>query len=146
MVVKIFKAVWFLSLLGILALFLIVYASLPERIIVREAESAVTLSREALFYISLFIFALCNVLVFVVSRLFSKGHDDFQCWFYGLIICLNIFFIISLNFINLYNSSEKFDYTRVGYIIYGSLWLVAGWAISWPFYSLFRKMLSKQNI
>src|SRR5277367_5192196 len=114
MILKIFKAVWFLSLLVILAIFLYVYASFPEEIIVHEGETTLKLSRDGLFYLSIASFAFCNVLVFIMSRLHVKSSEEFLCWFYGLIISLNIFFIVSLNFINLYNSSENFDYPRIG--------------------------------
>jgi len=129
-----------------LAIFLYVYASLPQDIVIYEGQGAVMLTREALFYFALTIFALINVLVFVVSRLYSKSAEDFLCWFYGLVMCLNVFLIIALNFINLYNSNEKFDYDRIGYIIYGSLGLFVLWAIGWPFYLLSRKILNKQSL
>jgi hypothetical protein len=146
MVLKIFKAVWFLSLLVILADFLYIYASLPENVIIHEGEKNMVLSRETLFYSSLALFSFINVLVFIISRLHPEEHSDFLSWFYGQIITLNIFFIIALNFINLYNSSEKFDYNSIGYVIYGSLVLIAVWAIGWPFYWVYRKLLSKQPV
>jgi hypothetical protein len=146
MILRIFKAVWFLSLLAWLVIFLYVYASLPERVFILEGEAAFSISREVLFYSFLGVIALFNVLVFIVSRLFNRGSEDFLSWFYGLIICLNFFFVIVLNFLSLISSSEKFDYSRIGYVIYGSLGLVVGWAISWPFYSLSRKILNKQEL
>ncbi len=146
MILKIFKAVWFLSLLAWLVIFLYVYASLPERVFILEGEGGFSISREFLFYVFLAAVAILNVLVFIVSRLFNKGHEDFLSWFYGLIVCLNFFFVIVLNFLNLVSSSEKFDYARIGYVIYGSLGLVVVWAVSWPFYSISRKILNKQEL
>ena len=143
MILKIFKAVWFLSLLTLMVSFLFVYASVPEQLVVHEGEGIRTISREGLFYGAVALFAVCNVLVFVISRLFSHTSDDFLCWFHGLIITLNIFFIIALNFINLYNSGEKFKFSSIGFVIYGSLALVVLWTISWPFYSLTRKKIDK---
>ena len=145
MVLKIFKAVWFLSLMAWMALFLYVYASLPEEVLVREAENKVFLSREAVFYIFLAAIVLVNGLVFIVSRLF-KGREGFLSWFYGLIICFNFFFVIVLSFINLINSGEKFHYARIGYVIYGSVGLFVFWAVGWPLYSFFRKFLSKEVV
>jgi hypothetical protein len=146
MILKIFKAVWFLSLLALMTSFLFIYASVPEKLVVHEGEGLRTISREGLFYGALALFAVCNVLVFIIPRLFARSTEDFLCWFHGLIISLNIFFIISLNFINLYNSSEKFDYSHVGYVIYGSLGLVILWTVSWPFYALARKKMNKPTV
>src|SRR5258706_9614250 len=142
MILKVFKAVWFLSLMAWLAQFLYVYASLPADVLVREMENKVILSREAVFYLFLAAIVLVNGLVFIVSRLF-KGMESFLSWFYGLIICFNFFFVIVLSFINLVNSGEKFHYARIGYVIYGSVGLFVMWAIGWPVYSFFRKFLSK---
>jgi hypothetical protein len=145
MILKIFKAVWFLSLMAWLALFLYVYASLPEEVLIREVENKVFLSREAVFYLFLAGIVLVNGLVFIVSRLFT-GRENFLSWFCGLIICFNFFFVIVLNFMNLVNSGEKFNYDRIGYVIYGSVGLFVMWALGWPVYSFFRKFLSKEAI
>jgi hypothetical protein len=145
MILKIFKAVWFLSLMAWLALFLYVYASLPEEVLIREVENKVFLSREAVFYLFLAGIVLVNGLVFIVSRLFT-GRENFLSWFCGLIICFNFFFVIVLNFMNLVNSGEKFNYDRIGYVIYGSVGLFVMWALGWPVYSFFRKVLSKEAI
>jgi hypothetical protein len=145
MILKIFKAVWFLSLMAWLALFLYVYASLPEEVLIREAENKVFLSREVVFYLFLAAIVLVNGLVFIVSRLFTD-RENFLSWFCGLIICFNFFFVIVLNFINLVNSGEKFNYDRIGYVIYGSVGLFVLWAVGWPVYSFFRKFLSKEAV
>jgi hypothetical protein len=142
MVLKIFKAVWFLSLMVWLALFLYVYASLPEEVLIREGESRIFLSREAIFYSFLGAIVGVNGLTFIVSRLFN-GREDFLTWFYGLIMCLNFFFVIALSFLNLINSGEKFNYGGIGYVIYGSVGLFVFWAAGWPLYFIFRKYLSK---
>ena len=145
MILKIFKGVWFLSLMAWLALFLYVYASLPEQVLIRETENKVFLSREAVFYLFLAAIVLVNGLVFIVSRLFTD-RENFLSWFCGLIICFNFFFVIVLNFINLVNSGEKFNYDRIGYVIYGSVGLFVFWAVGWPVYSFFRKFLSKEAV
>lgn len=146
MIFKIFKAIWFLSVLAVLAVLLLVYASLPEQVVVQEVGSdMVRVSREVLFYIVLGLLALLNVMVYVIGKLFPTDKT-FRAWFHGLIISLNIFFIIALNMVNLYNSNEKFDYERIGFIIYGSVILVAGWAISWPLVKLFTRNSSKQTV
>jgi hypothetical protein len=141
---KLFKGVWFLSLLVVLGSFMYVYASLPEVVILQDSGAVVSISREALFYVVLALLALSNVVVFIISKLQRQRDREFVSWFYGLIVTLNIFFIIALSFVSLYNSSEKFNYSRIGWIIYGSVGLMIIWAIGWPVYTIFRKIYSKQ--
>jgi hypothetical protein len=134
MIVKIFKAVWFLSLLAAVAVLLYVYASYPEIIQLSEGEpgQALTISRSGLFYTALAVLGILNMLVFTISRLTSVGDQLFQAWFHGLLVFFNLFVIVALQFFNLYNSQERFDYASIGYIIYGSVALIVLWASLWP--------------
>jgi len=144
MALKLFKAVWAFSLLAVLGTFMYVYASLPENVILQESESTFSISREVFFYIILALLALCNMLVFVFSKLYSReGDQDFLTWFYGQIITLNFFFIIALSYASLYNSSEKFDYSRIAWVIYGSVGLMIVWALTWPVYAGIRRFSNK---
>jgi len=146
MVLKIFKAVWFLSMLLVLVNLLYVYASLPEKVVIQvEGPSLVSVGREGFFYTVTTVVAFVNALVYIVSNIFKKD-EDFRTWFHGLVITLNIFFIISLNFIALFNSGEKFDYSRIAFVIFGSIALFILWALGWPFYSLFKKISPKQSV
>lgn len=146
MALKVFKAIWFLSLIIFLCVFLYDYASLPETVTIVESEqSAVSLSRDGIFYGILIIAALLNVFVFIINNLFASNRD-FRGWFYGLITVLNIFLIIGINFVSLYNSAEKFDFEAIGSIIYGSIVLVMIWLIGWPIYLLSKKIFSKQAV
>jgi len=146
MALKIIKGVWFLSLMAFLGAFMYIYASLPENVLLMEGDAPIEVSRGTIFYGFLAIVGITNVLVFLVSRLFPADQNQFKTWFYGLVITLNLFFIVTLAFINLYNSSEKFDYSNIGYIIYGSISLVAVWLMSWPIYTVLRKKFSKQLV
>jgi len=146
MILKIFKAVWFLSMLAVMANLLYVYASLPEQVYLGEegAESLVV-GRERFFYIAMVLISLSNVVVYLFSKKLTP-QEDFRTWLHGLVITLNIFFIIGLSFTSLYNSSENYDYTRIGFIIYSSVGLVLVWAFSWPVYSLAKKLAAKQVV
>lgn len=146
MALKIIKGVWFLSLMAFLGAFMYIYASLPGNVFLLEGASAIEVSRDIIFYCFLAIVGIANMLVFVVSRLYPPDQNRFKTWFYGLVITLNLFFIVAIAFINLYNSTEKFDYSNIGYIIYGSISLVAIWLASWPVYTIFRKNISKQTV
>ncbi len=146
MALKILKVIWVFSLLGIMASFMYVYAGLPENVVVNENPETITITKETFFYVTLAVIAIANALVFAVSRIFSEKESDFKAWFYGLIACSNLFFVIGLSFISLYNSNEKYDFARLGVIIYGSVGLLLVWATSWPVYSLAQKFLRKQPV
>ncbi len=146
MALKILKVIWSFSLLGMVAVFMYVYASLPENVVVSENSRTITLSKETLFYIALVLIAVSNALVFAVSRIYPEKEEDFKAWFYGLVACANLFFVIGLSFISLYNSNEKYDFGRLGVIIYGSLGLLLVWATSWPLYRVVKNFLGKQPV
>jgi hypothetical protein len=143
MTLKLFKAIWFLSMLAVLANLLYVYASLPEQVSLMEGGVEIySIGREQLFYSAMVVIAFSNVMVYLFSK--SIAPDvEFRTWLHGLVITLNIFFIIGMSFISLYNSAERFDFSRIGFIIYSSVVLVVIWALSWPVYRISRKLMSK---
>ena len=140
---KIFKVIWFFSLLTLLGVFMYVYASLPDPVSVGEGA---IISKEGLFYMLLAVLSLTNASVFAITRLFPEKDHDFKAWYYGLVVCVNLFFVVGLAFTSLYNSTEKFDYPRIGFIIYGTLALLIGWSLSWPIFRLAQRFFSKQTI
>lgn len=146
MILKIFKAVWFLSVLAVLVNLLFVYASLPEEVIVRDEDSGRLLAnREFLFYAFIAVLLLVNVLVYGFKKVFPLD-DSLRTWFHGLVITINIFFIVALNLVQVYNSAEKFDFTKIGFVIYASVYLMIAWALSWPLYRAGRKIMAKQAV
>ena len=146
MIVKVFKGVWFLSLMATMAAFLYVYASLPESIVVQEGEVAQSISRNGLFYATLALLGVFNALVFIVTRLYADSNEYLKAWFYGLVVFLNVFFVVALQFLNLYNSQEKFNYDSIGYIIYGSIAVVVLWSSLWPLYFIIQKISNKSIV
>lgn len=114
--------------------------------LISELETEMSISREALFYLTLIILTLINFMVLIFAKLYRPSSEDLVTWFYGQIICLNVFFVIVLCYVSLFNSQEKFDYERLGVIIYGSIGLIVIWAASWPVYLFSRKFLSKQVV
>ena len=144
MILKVFKAVWFLSLLGVLGNLMYVYAGLPEQVSVAEEGGATTyvMGKEALFYSALAFILILNVLVYLFSKSFAPS-DSFRTWLHGLVVTLNIFFVVGFSFIGLFNSAEVFDYSRIGSIIYGSVILVVLWAVAWPVYAAGRWIFAK---
>lgn len=146
MALKLLKGVWFLSMVAALATLLYVYAGLPQEVVVQnEEDSRILVSNEVFFYLVMVLLAISNVMVFVVGKVFER-KEDFRTWFYGLIMTLNVFFIIALVYIFQYNSNERFDYSRIAFVIYGSLALMLLWASFWPAYLIFKRLSSKSLV
>lgn len=144
MIVKIFRALRFLSMLAVLGNLLYVYASLPEQVVVFEqGVESISVGRDTLFYSAMTIIALVNVLVYLFSKKLAPA-DDFRTWLNGLVMVLNIFFIIAMSFIAVYNSAEKYDFESIGFIIYSSFGLVVLWMAGWPIYLISKNFLTKQ--
>lgn len=144
MTLQLFRAAWFLSVLGILANLLYVYASLPEVVVVQENER-MSVSREWLFYASMISILLINTLVYVFKTMFEED-ENFRAWFHGLVITFNIFFIVALHTLKVYNSSELFNHNAVPFVVAGSLALIILWAAVWPLYYIVQKFLVKQTV
>jgi hypothetical protein len=144
MIVRIAKGIWLVSMMGSVAVLLYAYASLPEVIQWREVGEGV--SRNAFFYAALGLLAVFNMMVFLVNRFMASGDEFFQAWFYGLVVFFNLFTVVSLQFFNLYNSAEKFNYESIGYIIYGSVVLMLAWVAVWPIARAIKLIRPKQPV
>jgi hypothetical protein len=130
-------------MLATLVILLFNYAGLPETVVVQEeGVSALRVSRDAYFYAMTAFIAVVNVMVYPIAKVFP-ANEAFRTWFYGLVIALNFFFIVSMNFVGLFNSGERFDYGKIRFIVYGSVGLFVVWIVSWPFYLLYRRMFVK---
>lgn len=153
MILKISRVIWFFSILGVLGFFLYTYAALPDPIIVLDDEEQISIGKEVWFYTVLFLVAIFNMFVFVIRSLYTNREavlrksdsqkregEAFVAWFYGLVICLNIFFIVAVSYISLFNGGERFEYQRIGFIVYGSIGLIIIWAFAWPVYLIFAKL------
>lgn len=146
MVLRISRGLWLISVLSALVALLYVYAGLPEVVFLSRGELSVnSVSRESMFYVTLAVLTLINAMVFAFGMVYQK-QEGLRAWFNGLVVTLNIFFIVALFFVNSANSNEKFDYARIGFTIYASVGLVVVWAISWPIILVFRKILAKPGV
>jgi len=144
MTLKLFRAVWFLSVLVVLANLLYVYASLPELVTIQE-NGPVSISREWLFYILMAAIILINVLVYFFKMIYPDA-ENLRSWFHGQVITINIFLVISMQALNVYNSTEIFSHNIVAYYITGSLGLIIVWAAFWPLYLIFQKFVFKEAV
>lgn len=139
-----FRAGWFLSVLVALANLLYVYASLPELVVIQENEK-VALSREWLFYILMIAIVLINLLVYLFKMMFPD-EENLRAWFHGLVITINIFLVLAMQALNVYNSLEVFNHNLVGMYLTGSLVLILVWAALWPIYFVIQKFFVKQAV
>lgn len=146
MVLRIFRSIWFVSVLTILAALLYQYAGLPEVVVIGQDEvNFITFGRDTFFYSVLAILAFVNVTVFIVKRL-AHGFEEFQSWYYGLIAVINFFLIVALSFVRLFNSSESFNFGSIGFIIYGSMLLIGVWIVGGMMYWVITKKTVEQKL
>ena len=146
MLLSISRGFWLISVLSALAALLYVYAGLPEVVFLSKGDLEVnSADRELMFYVTLGVIALVNAMVFAFAAVYER-QQGLRAWFNGLVVTLNIFFIVVLFFVNSSNSNEKFDYNRIGFIVYSSIGLVVVWAISWPIILVARKIFAKSGV
>jgi len=146
MVEKVFKGAWFFSLVATAGILLYTYASLPADVVIGAEVDALSITRDTLFYSALGFLTLLNALVFTVSRLFAGVAGFFRTWFFGLMAFFNLFVDVILQFLNVLNSAEKFDYDMMGLAIYGSLALLVFWSLTWPVFMFAQKISGKQPV
>ena len=139
MVQRIFKAVWGLSLLATLGVFLYVYASFPVEVMIKNQGELVVFSRDATFYVFIGMMAAVNSFVFLVSKFYTKINVDFTSWFYGLVTVINFFLMTSIGYLYVINSGESYDYSNLGTLLTISVGMVGVWILSWPVYRVTRK-------
>jgi hypothetical protein len=142
MIIKVFKVVWFVSLLTMTGVFIYCYASWPQEVSLGKEQGSI--DRGILFYACLGLAAIFNALAFVISRM--NYSVAFATWFYGLLISFHAFLVSGFIFITILNSLEKYDYARVGPTLYGSMILLIGWIVGWPVYYVFSRMNAQSKV
>lgn len=151
MYLKIFRAAWFMSVLVFLAALLLAYAALQEQVSIpfspAGSQDFVTFSRETFFYSFLGMGAVINVLPYVIRAALKKRiYDPFRTWFHGVLITFHVFLIVSINFIEVFNSGASYNYNSIIFVIYGSICLIVLWAIAWPMYLIYARYFNKQLV
>ncbi|UXP31684.1 hypothetical protein N6H18_15145 [Reichenbachiella agarivorans] len=151
------KAIRFCYLISIpifLAVLSYYYALMPETVSVyfdANGLATYTVAKGNFFYACIGIFALTNGLIMLYRRLTKHAVDmsliDFSemnktesnyHWFGGLSLMFNVCYILSIVFIGLYHSKEKFDITDYAALVYlGPIFIIL-W-IFWFIYLQFTK-------
>jgi len=139
MILRFIKFGWSISVLAGLGVLLYIYASLPDIVVYSLSDSVfqkAAVSRDTFFYVSLGFLAGINFLFYALSknmRYKSEAVNNIlKQWQLSLALVLNVFFIIVINFIQIVNSGENFDYDYFGYLIYVILAVVLIWILSLP--------------
>jgi len=139
---KILKLLWLVSFLIVNFTLFYVYAGLPEMVAYTgdETGSLEYIGKELFFYFFLIVIGVINIVLYILikrglanKQVSTRKAEKIAGWKYGLALVINIFLSISMVFINIFNSGEKFDYSNFGYLVYFSLGLVILWIISFPF-------------
>jgi len=139
MILRFIKFGWTVSVLLALGALLYIYASLPEFVVYSLSDSVfqkAAVSRETFFYVSLGFLAGVNFLFYALSKNMRYQSEAINTilkqWQLSLASVLNFFFIIIINFIQIVNSGENFNYDYFGYLIYVILAVILIWIFSLP--------------
>ena len=151
MVLRFIKFGWGITVVAALATLLYIYAALPELVVYSLSDEVIpkgAVSRESFFYISLIFLAGINFLLYALASNASYRNKFINLalkqWKFGLAVVINIFFIVALNFIQLVNSGERFNFDYFGYLIYVGLGLILLWILTLPIL-LVRASNKKEN-
>lgn len=136
---KVLKFIWLVSLFAGLAALLWSYASVPSIVKVTEVS---TVGKEPFFYLALFFLTFSNFTMYGIGKNKIIGsYDHLLTWKYSFGTITNGFFMVSVVFISIYNSTEPFSYNNFGYLILVFLTLIVAWLLTLPFLVIFRKKL-----
>jgi hypothetical protein len=146
MALRIFRAIWFLSVLGVFVRLLFGYAGWQDELVIQErAGEQLLINKEILFYVLTLLIVLINVVVYIFGKLY-KQQEQLRSWIHILITSINIFFVVAISLIGVFNSYEKYDYGRIEFIIYGSVSLIVLVALAWPVYAASQKFFVKRAV
>lgn len=137
MAAKIFKVIWFVSLLAMMGVLVYCYASWPEAVYLNDANPPQTLGKSALFYAVMGLLAIFNMLAFVFPKL--NYSDTFMAWFFGMLACLHFFLISGITFVTTFNSMENYNYANIGPLLYASFGLLSAWILAGPVVAVLSK-------
>ena len=112
------------------------YANLPDRVLIGTDESGNAtnyIDKDIGFYIALTVFAVTNILFFLLLGLFKRSSANVATivfgWISALVVLINLFFAFAAAFIGILNSRENFDYSNFGYLIF----VIGGLFVIWLF-------------
>lgn len=155
---KFIKLFWFISLLGFLAILLLVYSALPLEVDVSLGSTLVgdmSVSRNTFFYTMIAIVVLSNGLFLALSKAINLikaddikrniylENDAFRTsltnWLGSFSAILNLFYAVGTMFVGLHNNPEYVLTSTYSSLAYLSIFLIIGW-IFWLVVIVLRKV------
>lgn len=155
---KFIKLFWFISLLGFLAILLLVYSALPLEVDVSLGSTFIgdiSVSRNIFFYTMIAIVVLSNGLFLALSKAINLINADdikrnvflenstFRAsltnWLGSFSAILNLFYSMGTMFVGLHNNPEYVLTSTYSSVAYLSIFLIIGW-IFWLVVIVLRKV------
>ncbi len=128
---RIVKFIWLVSVVVFLAMLLWIYAYLPNRVGVMadyEGVADTFLSKGNFFYLAIGLFLLVNGSLFIMRRLLAPDtyaprnaktglRADLADWMLGFAASLNVFFILSMTYLSIFNNQDGGDSSLFGSLV-----------------------------
>ena len=114
-------------------------ADAPQLVVVyKQGDFVYRIPKGMLFYITLGTLVVPHFLIAVIANFMKqlKFGDRSVNWFGSFSIVVNVFFAISLIFIDILNSLENFDFNYFGYLTILGLLILVGWVIGMLYFLL----------
>lgn len=134
---KFTRPFWLLTFLFLFIVFILSYAFLESQVIIyinEESGNPSIIKKQNYFYWGLGLILITNIVLYLFSKLirvtfkvdayFLKTLSD---WFISLAGILNIFLLLSIVFILLFNRMEGFDPSILGYLLYLCVFVMFVW-------------------
>lgn len=141
---RLVKFFWYISIIVFLITLLFVYAYLPGRVGVHADPAGIPdyyIDKATFFYTSIALFLLANIPLFILRRLLQKHwaeshvatqksvgrlslQKDLSNWLLSLATALNIFFIIGVVYLGIFNNAEGLDMWKFAPVVYAGPLLI----------------------
>lgn len=139
---KLARFFWKISIAVFTVVFLYVYAYLGVKVGINYNEYGVitdSISKEQFFYFGIALFAIMNILLWSIGKVFLKSNaadrdwlfdfkDKVKAWVISFAAAINIFLITVLAYIFMVNMQDGLSADRHGWVIYVGLTFVLLWA------------------
>ena len=134
---RLVKFGWFISIFVFFLALLYVYAYLPSSVSIyadARGMADMHIDREYFFYLLLGFFGLANIAFYSLSKLIHLQYlpnvnlndqlrkrtlkEDLADWLLGLAAALNIFLVLGMIFLGVFNNSEGITFSHYGLVVY----------------------------
>lgn len=143
---RMIKFIWLVSIFLFLVILLWVYAYLPAQVGVMANPGGAAdtfISKNIFFYLSIGMFLLVNGVLFVMHKMLMPAslhayrrnpvlspkealRADLASWMFGFAAALNIFFILGIYFLSVFNNPEGLELAYYGVLVFAGPVLIIG--------------------